>query len=150
MNQDYRNDFDPRHLYRDTENKSFAGVCAGIAKHFGFSVGATRFITFIAILMTLPLGLFVYIGAAVLLKPIPKPAYKNRQEEVFWQEIRRSPKSTFSNVRFRLRQIDQSLQRMERYVTSSRFKMDRDFRDLEAEDRRTGPSASGPSTTTGA
>lgn len=135
MNQDYRPDFDPRHLYRDTQNKSFAGVCAGIAKHFGFSVGATRFITFVAILMSMPLGLIIYIGAAILLKPMPSPAYKSEQQEEFWQGIRKSPKSTFSNVRFRLRQIDQSLQRMERYVTSSRFQTDRGFRDLEAEDR---------------
>lgn len=140
MNDSFKNDFDPRHMYRDTENRSFAGVCAGIAKHFGFAVGPTRFITLVAILMTFPLGLFVYIAAAVLLKPLPKPAYKNRQEEVFWQEVRKSPKSTFSNVRFRLRQIDQSLQRMERYVTSSRFSTDRGFRDLEAEDGVNRPS----------
>ncbi|MEM6640759.1 MAG: PspC domain-containing protein [Pseudomonadota bacterium] len=135
MNQGHNSDFDPRHLYRDTQNKSFAGVCAGIAKHFGFAVGPTRFVTLVAIMMTLPLGLFLYIGAAILLKPMPNESFKNRQEEVFWQEIRRSPKATFSNVRFRLRQIDKSLQRLERYVTSSRFATDRGFRDLEAEDR---------------
>ena len=135
MNGNMNNDFDPRHLYRDTEKGTFAGVCAGIAKHFGFALGPTRFIVFIAIMMSFPLGLFAYIGAAVLLKPMPKPGFKTREAEVFWQEIRRSPKATFSNVRFRLRQIDQSLQRMERYVTSSRFSTDRGFRDLEAEDR---------------
>ncbi len=135
MHDDF-NQFNPRRLYRDTQRGTVAGVVAGLAKHFGFALGPSRFIVFVAILMTLPLGLFVYFGAAVLLKPLPKTTYDSPEEEVFWREIRRSPKATFSNVRFRLRQIDQSLQRMERYVTSPKFSLDKDFQDLEREDYR--------------
>ncbi len=134
--QDDFNQFNPRRLYRDTKRGSVAGVVAGLAKHFGFALGPSRLVVFIAILMTLPLGLLVYIAAAILLKPLPNETFESPEEEVFWREIRRSPKSTFSNVRFRLRQIDQSLQRMERYVTSPKFNLDRDFQDLEREDYR--------------
>lgn len=140
MNDNF-NQFDPRAIYRDTRNKQIAGVAAGIAGHFGFSVGATRLLMLIAIFMTFPLGLFVYIVAAILLKPMPSKTFETPEEEVFWRGVRRSPKATFSNVRFRLRQIDQNLQRMERYVTSPRFKLDRDFQNLEREDSRNPPSA---------
>lgn len=140
MNDQF-NQFDPRAIYRDTRNKVFAGVASGIATHFGFSVGATRLLMLIAVLMTFPLGLFVYIGGAVLLKPMPHKTFDTPEEEVFWRGVRRSPKATFSNVRFRLRQIDHNLQRMERYVTSPRFKLDRDFQSLERDDDRPRPSA---------
>ena len=140
MNDDF-NQFDPRKLYRDPSRGMVAGVVAGLAKHFGFALGPTRLLVFVACLMTMPIGLFVYIIAAMLLKPIPNETFKSSQEEVFWREIRRSPKATFSNVRFRLRQIDQSLQRMERYVTSPRFKLDRDFQDLERDDQRNRPTS---------
>ncbi|MFK7887765.1 MAG: PspC domain-containing protein [Gammaproteobacteria bacterium] len=133
------NQFDPRAIYRDTRNKSVAGVAAGIAGHFGFSVGATRLLMLVAIFMTFPIGLFVYIVAAVLLKPMPSKTFDTPEEEVFWRGVRRSPKATFSNVRFRLRQIDHNLQRMERYVTSPRFKLDRDFQSLERDDDRNSP-----------
>lgn len=133
MNDSFGNGFDRNHLYRNTEDRVFAGVCSGIADHFGFAVGPTRLIALIACLMTFPLGVIVYIAAAVLLKRKPHKTFDSKEEQVFWQEVRRSPKATFSNVRFRLRQIDQNLQRMERYVTSSRFKLDRDFRNLESD-----------------
>ncbi|RZV45920.1 MAG: PspC domain-containing protein [Sphingomonadaceae bacterium] len=135
MNDDY-NQFDPRRIYRDPSKGAVAGVIAGIAQHFGFAIGPARFIALIAILMSFPFGLLVYIAAAIMLKPVPSKTFDTPEEAVFWREIRRSPKATFSNVRFRLRQIDQSLQRMERYVTSPKFNLDRDFQDLEREERR--------------
>ncbi|MFK8015467.1 MAG: envelope stress response membrane protein PspC [Gammaproteobacteria bacterium] len=139
MHDDY-NQFDPRRMYRDTSKGVVAGVVAGLARHFGFALGPTRLLVFIACLMTMPLGLIIYVAAAVLLKPMPSETYKSSQEEVFWRQIRKSPKATFSNVRFRLRQIDQSLQRMERYVTSPRFTLDRDFQDLERDNDRDRPT----------
>jgi phage shock protein C len=135
MNDDY-NQFDPRRIYRDPGKGVIAGVVAGLAQHFDFAIGPTRFIVLIACLMTFPFSVFVYFVAAVLLKPMPSKTFDTPEEEVFWRKIRQSPKATFSNVRFRLRQIDQSLQRMERYVTSPRFNLDRDFQDLERESRR--------------
>ena len=130
-----RDNFNPRYLYRDTERAVLAGVLAGIAHHFGFGVGATRVAVVIAGLFFGPFVVLAYVAGALLLKPMPRETYKSEDEEVFWREIRKSPKATYSAVRFRLRQIEQSLQRMERYVTSPRFKLDRDFRNLENEDR---------------
>ena len=57
--------------------------------------------------------------------------YKDPQEEVFWRSVRVEPSTTVARVRHRFRELDSRVQRVERYVTSSRFKLDRDFRDLE-------------------
>lgn len=133
--RDPNGNFNPRYLYRDTEHAMLAGVVAGIAHHFGFGRCATRCVV---VLMGLFFGPFIvlsYVAGALLLKPLPRETYKNEEEETFWREIRKSPKATYSAVRFRLRQVEQSVQRMERYVTSPRFKLDRDFRNLEEQDK---------------
>ena len=44
----------PRRLYRDTENGILAGVCAGIADFFGFSVKATRWVVALGCLFAMP------------------------------------------------------------------------------------------------
>ena len=130
-------EFSPRRLYRDTEKGMIAGVVAGLAQYFGFAVGASRLFVVISAFFFFPFVVLAYICAAMMLRPMPKELKKkNQKDEEFMQELRRSPKATFSAVRYRLRQLDRSVQRMERYVTSSRFKLDRDFRNLEREDGR--------------
>ena len=47
--------------------------------------------------------------------------------------MRTSPKETAAAVRHKLREIDARLQRMERYVTSPHFDLEREFRKLEEE-----------------
>ena len=61
----------------------------------------------------------------------PGKLYKDEWDEKFWQGVRKSPKGTFSAVKMRFREMDMKLQRMERYITSARFNLDREFRDLE-------------------
>lgn len=128
------NEFDPRRLYRDPQKGMIAGVVAGIARHFGFAVCPTRMVVVLACFVAFPLVVMTYIGLALVLKPLPTEPFESPSEERFWKAVRRSPKATLSDVRYRFRQLDQSLQRMERYVTSPRFKLDRDFRNLENED----------------
>ena len=128
----------PRRLYRDKEKGVLAGVAAGLADYIGFPVGGMRLLLIVACLFAGPFIVLAYILGALVLNPNPKNLYKNEGEEKFWREVRKSPTATFSNVRYRLRQIDQKLQRMERYVTSPRFDLDRDFRDLERDERRSG------------
>jgi phage shock protein C len=120
----------PTRLYRDTERGMLFGVCAGVADYFGFRRAAVRWITVIFCFF-LPMTILVYLALAVLLPRKPRAMYKDQQEEVFWRSIRVEPSTTFARVRHRFRELEARLQRVERYVTSSRFKLDRDFRDLE-------------------
>ena len=117
-------------LYRDSERGMIFGVCAGVADYFGFRLAAVRWLTVIFTFF-LPMTILVYIALAILLPRKPRELYKDKQEEVFWRSVRVEPSTTFARVRHRFRELEGRLQRVERYVTSSRFKLDRDFRDLE-------------------
>ena len=124
------NEFRPRRLYRDVRRGKIAGVFAGIADYMGFRVCMTRVIGCFLILMFMPLGLVAYVIAAMVLQPMPDNAYTGPVEERFVRSIRKSPEATFSSVRYRFKNIESRLQKMERYVTSSRFDLDREFDDL--------------------
>jgi len=124
------NSLGPRRLYRDKENAVLLGVCAGIADYFGFKVVATRVLTVLAGFFAVPLIFFVYLGAGFLLPAKPQGMFRNEEEEDFWRSVRRDPRSTLHEVRHTFRNLDAKLQRMERYVTSSRFDLDKEFRDL--------------------
>ncbi|MEO0974974.1 MAG: envelope stress response membrane protein PspC, partial [Pseudomonadota bacterium] len=123
---------DPRRLYRNRERGVFAGVCAGIADYFGFSTSGTRIVAVVCMLFLAPWVFLAYIGAAIMLPTRPRePIYRDRDEEVFWQSVRKSPIATLSQVRHKFREMEARTQRLERYVTSSRYGLDRDFRELE-------------------
>jgi phage shock protein C len=124
-------DPDPGRLYRDRERGMIAGVCAGIADYFGFSLTGTRIATVILAIVLLPWVLLAYVILAVVLPTKPRPFYRDEEEERFWRSVRRSPISTLSQVRHRFREMEARMQRLERYVTSSHFRLDRDFRELE-------------------
>lgn len=124
------NEFRPRRLYRDTRRSAIAGVFAGIADYLGIRVAAVRIIGFIAILMMFPVGLLAYIIAAMVLQPMPHDAYSSAPEERFVRSLRKSPEETLSGVRYRFKNMESKLQKMERYVTSSRYDLDREFDEL--------------------
>jgi phage shock protein C len=130
-----RDDFDrrehgPRRLYRDTEHAVCCGVCAGIADYFGFDRGATRVLTVLLQFLFAPTFL-VYLALSFLLPRKPRDLYRDAGEEAFWRQVRTSPKATTAAVRHKMREMDVRLQRMERYVTSPNFDLEREFQKLE-------------------
>jgi len=126
-----RNDRPPyRRLYRDREHKLLAGVCAGVADFFGFDVTATRVLTVI-LQFLFPATFLVYLVMWMLVPAKPGEIYRDKQEEQFWKSVRTSPVATVSSVRHKLREIDSRLQKMERYVISPGFGLDREFRNLQ-------------------
>lgn len=122
----------PRRLYRDTENGILAGVCAGIADYFGFKLKVLRILAVLAFFFVMPAAVLCYLTAAFLLPPKPQGMYRNEKEESFWRTVRRDPHYAFDDVRHRFRDLDARLQRMEQYVTSPRFDLDKEFKDLES------------------
>lgn len=130
---DRRNDHHPRRLYRDSQKGVVAGVCAGIADYFGFNLAMTRVITVVCLLFAFPATLLCYFGLALLVPRKPIHLYRDSSEEKFWRSVRSSPEATFSNVRHKFRELEIRLQRLERYVTSPRFNLEQEFRDLERE-----------------
>lgn len=130
MFDERRRDASPRRLYRDKDKRMICGVCAGIADYFSADVTVVRILTAIGFLL-FPATFFAYVVLCFLVPVKPGKLYKDEWDEKFWQGVRKSPKGTFSAVKMRFREMDMKLQRMERYITSARFNLDREFKDLE-------------------
>jgi phage shock protein C len=119
-------------LYRDPRRGWLAGVCAGIADYFGVSVGLVRFLTFLsAAFFTMP-TLFGYLVAALVLRRKPEHLYASGEEEAFWRSVRLEPSRTAHDLVRKFEELERRLRAAEARVTSSEFKLRRQFRDLES------------------
>lgn len=131
--QNHRNSDGPRRdkLYRNAEDGMIAGVCAGLADFFGFDLTLTRVVVAIGAFL-FPTLIVVYVILAVLVKKRPRPrAASSPRDEDLQRQVRAEPHATLSTVRHRFRELDQRLQRLEKYVTSKRFGLDREFEGLK-------------------
>jgi phage shock protein C len=117
-------------LYRDPQRGMLFGVCAGIADYFGFDVTVTRLIVIVAALFSFPMLFVAYILLAFLLPRKPSEM-TDRGVDPVHRQVRSDPHDILSNARYRFRELDSRLQRLEKYVTSNRFKLDREFRQLK-------------------
>lgn len=118
-------------FYRDRRNGKVMGVCAGIADYFGWNVTVIRILAIIALFWFMPATLLVYFVLGFLLPVKPDKLYDWDTDDEYWRSVRRSAASTFSDLRHRFREFDMRMQRMETYVTSRQYDLDREFRDLE-------------------
>ncbi|MDV5169410.1 envelope stress response membrane protein PspC [Photobacterium rosenbergii] len=124
-------------LYRDPKNGKLGGVCAGIAEYFGMEIWLVRILTVSAFL--LGVGFFVtlaYIAACFILEKMPEE--RSQQQTIFREhQVKQKPWQAgrpagqiLHNVETELDKMEQDLRDMEAYVTSSAFKVDREFRNL--------------------
>jgi phage shock protein C len=120
-------------LYRNKRDGMIAGVCAGFADYFGFDLNMTRVVLVIAAFIFQTL-ILVYLVLWLILKPAPaqfeEPPAEQR-EPGLGRRVRAEPHATLSSVRHRFRDLDARLQRLEKYVTSERFRLDREFAGLK-------------------
>ncbi len=125
-----------RRLYRDRDNSCCFGVCAGIADFFGFDITLIRVITAIGAFLFFPTVLIGYFVLALLLPKKPKalPGRSDKYSESVQRQVRSSPHSTLDGTRRRFRELDVRLQRLEKYLTSKRFNLDKEFETLRDSD----------------
>ena len=134
MQDDYTRSPNPKRLYR-SRDMVIAGVCGGIADRMGWDATITRVVA--AVLFFTGVGsTVVFVGYLVLWMITPYQPYRPRNltpdEERFWQGVSDRPAETFSNIRYKFRDLDDRLARMERSVTSEEWRLKREFRDLES------------------
>lgn len=115
---------------RRSDKAVVAGVCAGLADYFGFNLKATRVLAVISLFMAMPITLLVYFGTVFLFPARPSNERPDSYDPEFRKALRASPAQTLSDVRRRFQSLDGRLARLERYVTSSRFDLDQEFRNL--------------------
>jgi phage shock protein C len=119
-----------RRFYRSRDRAVIAGVCAGLADYFGFNLRITRVLAVISLLMAPPVTLLVYFGVVLLIPAAPKSPVGTAYDEEFRRAVRSDPMRTLHEVKRRFQSLDGRLARLERYVTSSRFSLDQEFRKL--------------------
>ena len=126
---------------RDSDRALLGGVCAGLAAHFGLNLRFTRLLTIIAFLFAMPLTVVAYIGIVLLI-----PATSHGYQHVSRRESRRKRRRVSRKERRRVEEeerqqaskaftercqsLNERLAELEKYVTSSRYSLDREFRDL--------------------
>lgn len=120
-----------RRFFRDRQNGKIAGVCAGLADYFGVDLTVTRVLAVVALLLSPPLVILLYIGIVIMV-PTTDPDRVLRQPERrrFRSHLRAAPTATVTDVKRSLLRLDARLARMERVVTSPRFDLERKIRDL--------------------
>lgn len=120
-----------RRFHRSRDKAVIAGVCAGLADYFGFNLKVTRLLAVLALLMATPITLLIYFGTVLL---FPAESDERRRgpdyDPEFHRAVRASPRETLADVRRRFQSLDNRLARLERYVTSSRFNLDQEFKNL--------------------
>ncbi len=120
----------PIRFYRDPANGPLMGVCAGIADYFDVPPMAVRVgAVFGLFFFTLP-TIVAYLLAGVLVDPRPAKLYANEEQEAFWRKVRVEPNQTVGDLGRKFRDIERRIRNAEAYVTSSEFKLNRDFREL--------------------
>lgn len=119
-----------RRFYRNRDRAVIAGVCAGLADYFGFNLKVTRVIAAVSLLIAMPVTLLVYFATVVLIPSAPDPALQPHVDAEFRRAVRAAPGQTLGDVKRRFQTLDSRLARLERYVTSPRYDLDREIRNL--------------------
>lgn len=123
-----------RRFYRDADRAVLGGVCAGLATYLGFNLKVTRLLCFIAFLCAFPFALIAYLAVVLLVPASSSRIYDEalddeRRKDALREEIVRA-RPTAGEIRDRYRSLDERLARIEKYVTSSRYELDEEFRRL--------------------
>lgn len=146
-----------KQLQRDSQNGKIAGVCAGIANYFGIETWLVRIATVAAMLLLA--GPFIpvfYIAAWFILdKKQPEPRHSVHAQQQFhgkpgvkgwhndideadkkvavkakvWQ-AGEPPKQAFYDIKQQFMRTEARLRKVETYVTSSEFQLNREINKL--------------------
>ena len=119
-------------LYKNRRRGLLFGVCAGFSDYFGFDLTVVRVLTVIAGFFSFPLVPIAYLVLGFLLPCRPyEGAGEDYAADPVRREVRADPHEILSSIRYRARDLDSRLARLEKYVTSNRFQLDQEFRKLK-------------------
>jgi len=128
MNDFYKRK-NPHRLFRNKDNAILAGVCAGIAEYAGLNRKGVRLVTILLMLFP-PFFAFIvisYIILAIVLPVKPENLFENQEQAEFWRGVSNAPSDVFGALRHRFRELNLRLEKMEAFVTSREFEIDREL-----------------------
>lgn len=136
-----------RRLYKNPDQAKLCGVCAGLAEYFDFETWVIRVIAFSFLLFSGGTAIVAYFVACFILDPKPdsksnrgcfgnerhrnksepseKRQYKPSVKEV-WKKGE-APSVTLVEVEESFAEIEGKLQKMETFVTSNKYQLEKEF-----------------------
>lgn len=126
-----------RELYRDPVNGKLTGVCAGLANYFGLEVWLVRILVItVALLGGFALVIIAYLALSLMLEKQPEQ-YRDSLRSQQPHTLKSKPWEQGQTAQALLQTLDQDLtnvesrvRKMEAYVTSEAFKVNREFSKL--------------------
>ncbi len=131
--EDYR-------LRRDPENGWVLGVCAGLAEYFGLPVALVRILTMAGLVFFSVPTLVLYFALALFVPRRQSSLSADPDTRRFHQRLNRGTHEALDDIEADMTTIGTRLEQVERYLTSRRYRLNEEFRDLATGNKR-GPSA---------
>ena len=117
-----------KRLRRNKTDGILGGVCAGFGDYFGINHTIMRII-FVLFIIFLSFPLLAYVLLWVFIPKDKRVSYRRECHKTPVAAVVRS--SSARNAKSKFRSLENRLQDIERSVTSTEWKLRRDFRDLE-------------------
>ena len=120
-------------LYRDPQHGKLTGVCAGVANFFGLERWLVRILVVSATLLGGGfLVILLYIALSLMLekKPYVKEEYSAHTIKSKPWEQGKTAKQLLETLESDLKQVERRVQKIEAYVTSEAFDVNREFNKL--------------------
>ncbi len=117
----------PHRLYR-SNHRILAGVASGVAEYLGLSVTGARIAVFILAMIFFPVVPFIYLVLIFILPRQPEDLYESPRDEAFWRTTALAPSTSFSDARYRFRDMEERVRNMEEYVTGAKYEFEREMR----------------------
>ncbi|ABM03413.1 phage shock protein C [Psychromonas ingrahamii 37] len=124
-----------KRLHRDPKNAKLGGVCAGIAEYFEIEVWFVRLLVVSAFLFTAGFIVFlIYIVAYFTLDEMPEKqqwqqnAYKKHKVKKKAWQTGDSAQQILEDISIELDKMQKNIEQMEDYVTSLEYKINREFK----------------------
>ena len=126
-------------LHRDPSRGRVSGVCAGIASYYGLNLKLIRVAMIVAAFFNPFLTIGGYVIATLLLKPAPEPRPMGGQSEMNVgttaerakaAEEDLPPELRFAALKDKFRELEERTGDIETLVTSSEFRLRRDFKQM--------------------
>jgi phage shock protein C len=139
-----------RSLYKNPDKAKICGVCAGLSEYFDFESWIVRLIAVSFFLFSGGTAVVAYFVACFIMEPKPgsvsnrgcfgndksrerpkdseKRKYRPSVKEV-WKKGS-APAEMLSQIESSFENIEQKLQKMESYVTSKKYQLDKEFEQI--------------------
>ncbi|MBT42929.1 MAG: envelope stress response membrane protein PspC [Idiomarina sp.] len=118
-----------RELCRNTEKGKLAGVCAGLADYLNIEAWIVRVVFFTGLIFSSGFFFILYVAGWLILDKKPtQPHHMNVKTGVY--QAGEPPHRAFRELNTELEELEHTLQKMERYVTSEQYNLHREFSKL--------------------